>query len=400
MKQRDLWRGLYILLAIPYFKPGILGVLAGTELLETAFDLWRLAAAGVIGLLYLYRMVKYRRLPSAVLLWLGAYLGFVAISTLLNEDNLWSLINHTMTIGTFCMLIELSVRENPFYALDLLVLPTSVLILVNLLLYCRYPGGLCTGGSYNYEYYFLGIRNLMSPILVPHMFLSCLRSSMYHGRINWFAYLMVGASTLTLLMAWTATGMMGMAVALVFLLFFYERRWQTLFNFSTTLAGGMSMFFGIVIFRLQNLFAFLIEDILHKGLSFTGRTDIWDRAIVMFWQSPILGYGIAQSGKVYRLNKAKYYHAHNVFLELLMEGGILALISFVMMLERAGRQLLIYRRHPYACLISAGLLSVAIMTSMEPFLDNNGLLIYALVFLGYYVGTLIAGAPTSPAKSH
>lgn len=58
---------------------------------------------------------------------------------------------------------------------------------------------------------------------------------------------------------------------------------------------------------------------------------------------------------------------------------------------------MIYRKHPYACLIAAGLMACGVMTTMEPFLDLSGLLIYALVFLGYHVGTLIAGVDTAPA---
>ena len=57
---------------------------------------------------------------------------------------------------------------------------------------------------------------------------------------------------------------------------------------------------------------------------------------------------------------------------------------------------MIYRKHSYACLISGGLLAVMVMTSMEPFLDHNGLLIYALIFLGHYVGSLIQGEYVPP----
>ena len=152
----------------------------------------------------------------------------------------------------------------------------------------------------------------------------------------------------------------------------------------------------MVLYRLQDVFAFLIEGVLHKGLSFTGRTEIWDTAIDNILHSPALGYGLAQSGKVYRLRKHKYYHAHNVFLEVLMEGGFCALLCFLMMLASAVKQLMIHRKHPYACLISAGLMACGIMTTMEPFLDSNGLLIYALVFLGYHIGTLISGTDTAP----
>lgn len=400
MKHISLRRWGWILLLTPYFKPAVLGVLEGTELLETAFDLWRLLAAVVICGLYGYQMVRWKKKPSAVLVWLCVYLGFIALATLVREDNLWGLINYMLTIVTFCMLIELSLRDSPEMTLDMLVYPLTVLILANFVLLCVFPYGLCTGGSYNYKYNLLGIDNFLAPLLIPYMFLVALRSTMRHGDLDWFAYLMIAVSALSILLVWAATGLMGLAVALIFLLFFFRRRWQTLFNFDTSLLAGFGMFYGIVIFRLQNLFAFFIEGVLHKGLSFTGRTDIWDKAIEMFLASPFLGYGIAQSGKVYRISKHKYYHAHNAILEVLVEGGIFSLLAFLVMLERAGKQLLIYRKHPYACLISAGLMACAVMTTMEPFLDSNGLLIYALVFLGYHVGTLIYGKETPPAGSH
>lgn len=396
MDRSTLKRLFWIVLTIPYFKPALLGVLEGTELLETAFDLWRMAAAGVVVLLYLCEMIRQRRRPSGVLLWLCGYLAFVALSTVLHGKNYWAILNHVVTIVSFCMLLELSLRRSPMVTMDMLFYPLTVLILANFLLECVYPGGVCTGGTYNYSYNLLGIDNLLAPLLIPYMFLTALRSTMLHGDLDRVSYCMLGVSALSLLLVWSATGLMGLAVALVFLLFFYQRRWQTLFNGATAMLSGVGLFFAVVLYRLQDVFAFLIEGVLHKGLSFTGRTEIWDTAIDNILRSPALGYGLAQSGKVYRLRKHKYYHAHNVFLEVLMEGGFCALLCFLMMLASAVKPLMIHRKHPYACLISAGLMACGIMTTMEPFLDSNGLLIYALVFLGYHIGTLISGTDTAP----
>ena len=396
MDRSTLKRLFWIVLTIPYFKPALLGVLEGTKLLETAFDLWRMAAAGVVVLLYLCEMIRQRRRPSGVLLWLCGYLAFVTLSTVLHGKNYWAILNHVVTIVSFCMLLELSLRRSPMVAMDMLFYPLTVLILANFLLECVYPGGVCTGGTYNYSYNLLGIDNLLAPLLIPYMFLTALRSTMLHGDLDWVSYCMLGVSALSLLLVWSATGLMGLAVALVFLLFFYQRRWQTLFNGATAMLSGVSLFFAVVLYRLQDVFAFLIEGVLHKGLSFTGRTEIWDTAIDNILRSPALGYGLAQSGKVYRLRKHKYYHAHNVFLEVLMEGGFCALLCFLMMLASAVKPLMIHRKHPYACLISAGLMACGIMTTMEPFLDSNGLLIYALVFLGYHIGILISGTDTAP----
>ncbi|MFR3202482.1 MAG: O-antigen ligase family protein [[Clostridium] leptum] len=78
---------------------------------------------------------------------------------------------------------------------------------------------------------------------------------------------------------------------LIFLLFqgcFVDK----LFNFRNYLILNILLFFVIVIFRMQNLFAFLIEDILHKNLTLTGRTVIWDRTLELIGEKPILGHGV------------------------------------------------------------------------------------------------------------
>lgn len=397
MKERTLPTWGYILLVIPYFKPGVLGVLQGTEGLETLFDLWRLLSAVVVLGLYGHRTLLCRRKPSGVMVGLVIYLGFVGCATLWRQHDLWGIGNYTATILTFCMLLELALTKSPETALDMLVLPMTVLVLVNFVLMCIYPTALCTGGGYNYRYNFLGIDNFLAPILVPYTFLTALRATMKRGHLDWFAYAMMVVSSISIMLIWAATGLMGMAVTLVFLLFFYQRKGQQLFCFVTTMLVGFGLFYGVVIFRLQDLFAFFIEGVLHKGLSFTGRTDIWDEAIRLFLLSPFLGWGYTSSGRVYRLVKNKYYHAHNAFLEILVEGGLGAMGGYLLMLSAAGKQLMIYRKHDYACLISAGLMASFLMMSMESYLDSNGLLIYGLIFLGYHVGSLIYDREVPPA---
>lgn len=397
MKHKTMPTWGYILLVIPFFKPAVLGVLQGTDALETIFDLWRLLSAAVILLLYGYSLVFERRKPTMVMAGMWIYLGFIVLSTLLRQSGLWSIANYAVTILTFCMLLELSLRAGPETALDMLVLPMTVLVLANFALMCIYPTALCTGGGYNYRYNFLGIDNFLAPILVPYTFLVALRSTLKTGGLDLFAYAMMVVSCISIMLIWAATGLMGIALCLVFLLFFYQKRGQRLFNFVTAMLVSFGLFYGVVVFRLQDLFAFFIEGVLHKGLSFTGRTDIWDEALRLFLLSPLLGYGYTASGKVYRLVKNKYYHAHNAFLEILVEGGLGAMGGYLLMLAGAGKQLMIYRKHDYACLISAGLMASFLMMSMESYLDSNGLLIYALIFLGYHVGTLIHGKETPPA---
>lgn len=398
MKQRRLPLILYILLAVPFFKPAIFGVMEEFSLLETVFDLWRLAATAAIALLYLLKMWKEKKRPSLVLVLLGLYLFFVLLSTVLGAENYWSVINYVLSIFGFCVLLELALWESADTALDMIFYPMTVLVWCNFLLECIYPRGLCVGGTYSYSYNFLGIDNFIGPMLIPYMILTAVRSVRRTGDLDWVSYMMIGVCTLNILFDWSATALMGMAVAVIFLLFIFGRRLEIFFNGLTALAVGLGMFLFIVLLRLQDLFAWFIEGVLHKGLSFTGRTDIWDIAITMIAEKPILGWGWGSRGKIYRVLKGKYYHAHNVYLEVMMEGGILAMIPFLGAQLASAWKLMKYRKEPCARILSAGLMAAAVMTTMEPYLDTNGLLIYALVILGYHIDKLASEKASCPAE--
>ena len=98
----------------------------------------------------------------------------------------------------------------------------------------------------------------------------------------------------------------------------------------------LASFLAIVIFRIQNIFSFLIVDILHKSLTLSDRTYIWDAAIESILSHPILGTGITDSlsGNVHlKLSYlVKDIFAHDLYLDYLLMGGIPALCIFVCIL--------------------------------------------------------------------
>ena len=73
----------------------------------------------------------------------------------------------------------------------------------------------------------------------------------------------------------------------------------------------LGYFYGIVLLRLQNIFSFIIQNILGKDLTFTGRTRIWDNAIEFIKARFIIGYG-KETGAVIasKLGDIKFTHAH------------------------------------------------------------------------------------------
>ena len=64
-----------------------------------------------------------------------------------------------------------------------------------------------------------------------------------------------------------------------------------------------------------------ITNVLHRSTDFTGRTRIWDIAIESIMAHPIIGAG-------YKIFAPDMMHAHNMYLEILMEYGIVGLVLF------------------------------------------------------------------------
>lgn len=82
-------------------------------------------------------------------------------------------------------------------------------------------------------------------------------------------------------------------------------------------------------FLLSNQFVqFFVEKILHKTITFTGRTEIWAKAIIAFRKSPIVGYGVGAQVVTY-INGINV-NEHNQILHILIEGGVVALILFIL----------------------------------------------------------------------
>jgi len=64
-----------------------------------------------------------------------------------------------------------------------------------------------------------------------------------------------------------------------------------------------------------------ITNVLHRSTDFSGRTTIWNKAIESIIEHPIIGIG-------YKISAPNMMHAHNMYLEILMEYGIIGLALF------------------------------------------------------------------------
>jgi O-antigen ligase len=82
-----------------------------------------------------------------------------------------------------------------------------------------------------------------------------------------------------------------------------------------------------------------IFTLIGKSPDMTGRTMIWKKVMALIFDRPLEGYGwlsywmpgIKPYEGLVVINKVAYYQAHNAFLDMWLQGGLLALIFFIIL---------------------------------------------------------------------
>lgn len=198
-------------------------------------------------------------------------------------------------------------------------------LVVNLICLIVYPDGLWkTYSIYGQEaiYSFLGLDNQVTPLLIVAELILLVRV-LYDGkRITRFSalYGIVLAANLFFMMS--ATGVIGCLIIPVVLWLGVKYRKQI--NIKMILGVVIAIFLVVVVFRLQNIFAFIIEGVFHKDLSLSNRVGIWDRAIAEFRKKPLLGSGCGTLAAT-----VGDRNAHDFYLQILLQSGVIGFLAYV-----------------------------------------------------------------------
>ena len=114
----------------------------------------------------------------------------------------------------------------------------------------------------------------------------------------------------------------------------------------------------------NDFMVWFVEDVLGKDITLTGRTHMWDSALRVIVQSPLLGYGFPDKNW-YLLNMTTFaVGPHNILLAMLLFGGIPAFLLYLYILVVSIYRA--FRIHDYwADCVVMGISVLCIMLLME-----------------------------------
>ena len=341
-----------LLLFFPFFEPGGISFIKKPDLI---FTLLAFASFAVCFAAYLINGL-YSKIFIAVLVW-RIYLLADGLVQRKSVDKTF-ILRSVLIIG-FITGFELMARYNAIAALEALYVILAANLTLNLL--TCFTGGIITLNST--PYFWNGMRTRFTDCVIPAVMLSFLISLKRRKRlVTLLSIFTVAVSAVQLAAEWVATGVLALALLLLFVILFRRRQrspgWPV---FVPWLAG-----FLIVFMRIQSWFSFIIVDLLHKDLSFHGRLVIWDSAIEEIRQSVLFGAGEAGNGGVAGVWWSdRLVPAHNDLLQHLYDGGTAGAILFAVILLICVRKLSRYRNSETAFVLMAAFLAAGTQAIAE-----------------------------------
>lgn len=254
------------------------------------------------------------------------YESSVFFSTCINSANYKSAILEMAYVINFCLLTQLMINKNVKLYIKAIYYVLEIYSYINLLSCFVYPNGLYINGN-GFPCFFLGYRNTAYQYIFPMVVFSTINSIMQCGKLKLRVFIDISCYMIFSIRTNTVTGcilgityLVGLCLNKLFI--HIKVRWVFL--------TGLFLSFLVVIVKVQNLFAHFLITRLRRNITFSGRTILWDKLLRFINEKPILGWGIVDMPQLTNIYWAG--QAHNQFLQILFQCGVLGLALFVFML--------------------------------------------------------------------
>lgn len=327
---------------VVYFVPEGLSFI-GHGQVETACRALLVLAFLAMAVVQVYRSANGRGMPfDRVFLLIIALCAILGFCTVVNSGSFPHYAQKVTLILGAWLLIAVFAYEDPKRLLVAAFWAFLLISIVNIfgILY-KYPESYRPIG----DFWLFGQRNSMRIILFPALFFSIIRDKLNGKRISIpTIYLLISAPILLYLVQ----SMTSLVLIIVIEAFYL---WTRFWNYPPSI---ISIFIGAYAV-LEAFFLFVgkigpisdfVVNVLHRSVTFSGRTEIWDLAMNAIGKSPLVGTGCQtlENSGLWTYSLTQVSHCHNAALDILYKGGAFALIIGLMLfvesclpLVRAGK---------------------------------------------------------------
>lgn len=325
---------LWMVQLLAFFEPAYFSQIHYLDLL---FDVMKIASF----IFALFLLVKKNRYPIILICSLAYYALIVSLTFFKYGDTKTIILQCISASGAVMILYLMTV-----YIRDSFI--KSTLLVFEVLIYCNCisvliaPHGLyrfqTITGWWTDACWFLGIRNGMTLTYLIAFYLEWINyylnkkekvrfilfiiiASFTVFRINFSSSILIGAGSAGgLVTCWLC----------ILLLFFMPNKIPFL-NFMTAFLLDLVFFVLLIFFKIQRLFSFFLEMVLHKSVTLSGRVYLWERSLRVISKHLYFGYGYEYGEDMANrlATPASVTTTQNGFLDVFYNGGIALFIVFL-----------------------------------------------------------------------
>lgn len=252
------------------------------------------------------------------------------VSTIMGDSDVFKFLSFAGSMIALLMYVELMCVKN----VRLMIL--SFFVVYTILMFFNYAWMINQGGfivdaeSVRPDLYLerggatvtvLSSVNAVASYVFPSLIFAVLLMKITTKR-NFFSWTLIAICFFSELFLWSATSLVGVVLSIVYLFFVYEKNIENYISIKVLLYCIMALSLGITFFHIQYLFSFVIEDVLHKDLSMTGRLPQWEYVMnSFFYPSPFWGSGWGTRT------------SDNCFVQVLCDMGVVGFSYFMFLLK-------------------------------------------------------------------
>ncbi|MBR3322455.1 O-antigen ligase family protein [Candidatus Saccharibacteria bacterium] len=294
----------------------------------------------------------------------------------------------SITTVLLSMIVGIGVKNSKNAFLNKLLTVICLLLLMNLILEVMHPNGLLGYSGLN----FLGIRTRITDYAFPAITISAFMLINNKKRKIYYGTLIL--SFVSIIINSVSTAYVGIAIMIITYIL-ATRRILGIKKIGTALFIISIIISSLIVsFRIGDFFSSSITSLFGKTSSFSGRTELWDSAIKIVKERPLIGYGINNNGNfvpaiVYkgRGDVVALRQAHNQTIQLFHDGGIMAFLAFYYLMYICYKGCDKAKRNKNSILLASSLFALNIMMITEIY--SYYVAPYIIMFLCFYADYLL-----------
>ena len=324
---RNEWLVLFLL--IPFFKPISFQYYSNLSLLESGYVIFKVLVAVISFIFLCLYLLQYKKIPK-LYIWVFLFEGSILFSTIYKHGNTERAIIDLISMSAYVIIFDLGMKYSKNTLIKSLTILLSFLVIINFVAILIYNSGLPADLYFNNflnPLFFMTLDNGTALFLLFYLTIVFLKDYTKKINLEKFGWFMSIISILSAILSGSSTAIL--AVIIYFTSIKIEsvkgirivknyRRWVLLYG----------IVFSMIMFaRNSKILSFILISIFGKNASYTGRDYLWAEAYKMIEKSPYIGFGRISSD--YLSVWGGYFSSHNFVLELLLQGGYVALIIFI-----------------------------------------------------------------------